>query len=225
MLRILRRRLFAIPDHTFPTAPLPSLCLMIGGVSGVGKSTLAERLAPKFKAHLESTDHLREALRTAYPAEFYPELHTHSHTAWKVLPQTQQAHPKVVHGLLAQARLLEKATQAVADRVAQEGRSLILEGVHLVPGRPIRPVYALSLTVLLVVRSPQEHLRRLKQRARATRRDPSAALTHFSQVRALQQALENRARLHHVPIVATDELDAEQALLALLKHRSLGVRP
>lgn len=221
MLSILKWQLLADPDRAFP--PLPPFCLIIGGVSGVGKSTLAERLALKLNARLESTDHLREALRTAYPAEFYPELHAHSYTAWQAIPHEKQRPPRVFRGLLAQARLLEKAVQAVANRVSQERRSLILEGVHLIPGRFAHPGYALGFTVLLVVRSPQEHLHRLQRRTRLTRRDDHEALAHFSQVRALQGALERRARFYRVPIVPTDELNAEEAMLALLKRQ--GVRP
>lgn len=223
MLSILKQHLLANPIGT--SFPLPPFCLMVGGVSGVGKSALAGQLAQRLGAHLETTDHLREALRTAYPAEFYPELHAHSYTAWRALRQNGLKTPKVFQGLQTQARLLEKGVQAVASRVAREGRSLVLEGVHLLPGHPIRAGYPLNLMVLLVVRSPQEHLRRLKQRAQTTRRDAGEALAHFSQVRALQEALERRARLHRIPIIAADEPGAEEAVLALLKHQSQGGRP
>lgn len=220
MLSILKQHLLANPIGT--SFPLPPFCLMVGGVSGVGKSALDGQLAQRLGAHLETTDHLREALRTAYPAEFYPELHAHSYTAWRALPRNRLRTPKVFQGLQAQARLLEKGVQAIASRVAREDRSLVLEGVHLIPGRSIRPVHPLSLSVLLVVRSPQEHWRRLKQRAQTTRRDAGEALAHFNQVRALQKALERRARLYRVPIIATDEPGAEEAVLALLKYQSQG---
>lgn len=223
MLSILKQHLLANPIGT--SFPLPPFCLMVGGVSGAGKSALAKQLAQRLGAHLETTDHLREALRTAYSAEFYPELHAHSYTAWRALPQNRLRTPKVFQGLQAQARLLEKGVQAIASRVAREGRSLALEGVHLLPGHPIRAGYPLSLTILLVVRSPQEHLRHLQQRAQTTRRDASEALAYFSQVRAWQEALERRARLHRAPIITTDELGTEEAMLALLKYQSPGECP
>lgn len=67
MLNILKQHLLASPIGT--SFPLPPFCLMVGGVSGVGKSALAGQLAQRLGAHLETTDHLREALRTAYPAK------------------------------------------------------------------------------------------------------------------------------------------------------------
>ncbi|AWR88084.1 2-phosphoglycerate kinase [Meiothermus taiwanensis] len=130
MLSILKRRLLTYPLGT--SFPIPPFCLMVGGV---GKSALAGQLAKRPGAHLETTEHLREALCTKYPAKFYPELHAHAYTAWRLLLQNGLRTAKVFQGLQAQACLLEREVQAVVSRVAREGRSPVIEGAHLLLGR------------------------------------------------------------------------------------------
>jgi len=60
--------------------------ILIGGVSGVGKSTLAASLAYRLGiTRMTSSDSVREILRATTTRDLVPTLHTSSFNAWKAL--------------------------------------------------------------------------------------------------------------------------------------------
>jgi 2-phosphoglycerate kinase len=64
-----------------------NLIFLIGGTAGSGKSTIANALASRLEiVRTQSTDMLREVMRTMIPEKLMPVLHQSSFTAWKGLP-------------------------------------------------------------------------------------------------------------------------------------------
>ncbi len=92
--------------HYFLKSGQP-LIIMIGGTAGVGKSTLSAEIATRFNiTRYQSTDMLREVMRTMVAVQLMPELHESSFNAWKALPAHQEHSPssqRVIDGFHRQA--------------------------------------------------------------------------------------------------------------------------
>ncbi|MBT8115550.1 MAG: hypothetical protein KJP04_09220 [Arenicella sp.] len=115
------------------------LIFLIGGTAGCGKSSTANTLASRLEiVRTQSTDMLREVMRTMIPERLMPVLHQSSFTAWKALPDLDPDDEKVseaqlLQGYRSQADMLSLAIEAVVARATRERVSLVLEGVHIHP--------------------------------------------------------------------------------------------
>lgn len=114
------------------------LIFLIGGTAGSGKSSIANTLASRLEiVRTQSTDMLREIMRTMIPERIMPVLHHSSFTAWKGLPdhpsKGEVSEAQLVQGYRSQAEVLALAIEAVVDRATREHVSLVLEGVHIHP--------------------------------------------------------------------------------------------
>ncbi len=177
------------------------IIVCLAGAPGVGKSTLATRLALRLGVNrVIPTDAIREVLRTVIPDTVLPELHLSTY-------ETEQAEDDAdsILNYTRQARAVSAATAAVAQRTATEGRSAILEGVHLLPG-DIRARLARShpeavvVELLLTLPDAQLHESRLMRRANSEPgREGSRHLRAFSKIRSLQDELLRRARAAGIP--------------------------
>lgn len=177
------------------------IVICLGGAPGVGKSTMATRLALRLGVNrVVPTDAIREVLRTVIPDTVLPELH---------LSTYESIHDDDGSGstatFLRQSRAVGAATAAVAGRMAAEGRNVILEGIHLLPGdlrarlAETRPA---AIVVELLLTLPDEALHRgqLLRRARTEPgRDGRRHLEHFAVIRTLQEELRRMAAHSSVP--------------------------
>ena len=108
------------------------IIFLIGGTAGCGKSTIATILASRLDiVRSQSTDMLREVMRTMLPEQLLPVLHTSSFTAWKALPTQPEEFREdpdtmLVNGYRSQADLLSVAIQAVIQRALRDRVSLIV---------------------------------------------------------------------------------------------------
>lgn len=114
------------------------LIFLIGGTAGSGKSSTANTLASRLEiVRTQSTDMLREIMRTMIPERLMPVLHYSSFTAWKGLPNQlskgEVSEAQLVQGYRSQADILTLSIEAVIDRATREHVSLVLEGVHIHP--------------------------------------------------------------------------------------------
>jgi len=114
------------------------LIILIGGTAGSGKSTISSELAHRLQiVRSQSTDLLREVMRTVIPETLVPTLHESSFLAWKKLPEIfhdgSKAESRRIQGFLSQAELLGVACKATIERAQKENVSLLIEGVHLLP--------------------------------------------------------------------------------------------
>lgn len=165
------------------------------GASGVGKSTLATRLALRLGINrVVTTDSLREVLRTVIPDSVLPELHVSSYEAIEMdLAESQAATYR------RQARAVASASTAVARRYVTERKNALFEGVHLLPGSlgaalasmPERPIV---VEILLVLSDPALHNQRLSHRqVTEPGRDGSRHIERFDVIRSLQETMRTLA--------------------------------
>jgi len=206
---------------------------VLSGASGVGKSTLATRLAVRLGVtRVVTTDTIREVLRTVVPQTVLPELHVSTFEKPGDAPQDED----ILASYWRQARAVCAATCAVARRLATEGRDAILEGVHIVPGQLSRELAShasgpIMVEFLLTLSDEDLHRRNLTDRVkREPARRGARHLGEFTTLRALQASLRAAAQRARVP-----ELDASapaeltqlvvDRVVGALPEPGLGVRP
>ena len=167
------------------------LVVVLSGAPGVGKSTVATRLAVRLGiSRIVTTDTIREVLRTVIPSAVLPELHASTY---------ELDIPPAFAGFERQATVVASATVAVAARLATERRSVLLEGVHLLPGYITRslaghPADPIVVERLLVLDDEGVHRAQLKYRARSEPgRQGDRTLDHLLAIRHIQEHLVGHA--------------------------------
>jgi 2-phosphoglycerate kinase len=190
------------------------LVVLIGGATGVGKSTIATMLASRLGiTRVIPTDAIREVLRAGFTKEIFPTLHTSSFDAARLVrhPLPRGADPVVV-GFRDQASAVAVGVEALARRAIEEGTDLIIEGAHVVPGfLDGEPFAGQAVVVPIVVTVDDEELHRshFAIRALETRNRPvERYVDFFDNIRKIQRYIKSLALQHGVPVVPSYNLDA-----------------
>jgi 2-phosphoglycerate kinase len=178
------------------------LVVMIGGTTGVGKSTLATMLAARLGiTRVIPTDVIRQVLRAFFTHEAMPSVH---HSAFET---------GGVEGYTTQAARVGIGIAAIVDRAAGEGKPLVVEGVHLVPGAIDGELRnrCVPVQVLLVVEDPELHRGHFSHRRG---RPAERYLARFEEIRELQVFLAERAVEEGVAVI--DNQNADETLARLM---------
>lgn len=202
--------------------------ILIGGVTGVGKSVLASALAYRLGiTHIIPSDAVREVFRASLSPGLLPTLHLSSFEAWKALlaEEKEWAHEeRVMRGFLDQVARVAVGLRAIQERSALEGTSLVLEGVHVVPRFLDHPHKGRVLTVPMLVVLQDEKLHRdrflLRDRETGHARPQEKYLAHFPEIRLIQERLLRFAEEEGVPVIPGEDLDeaVEKALEVLVTY-------
>jgi 2-phosphoglycerate kinase len=183
------------------------IVVFIGGATGTGKSTVASELAYRFGiTRVTSTDFVRQTMRAFFSPTFMPSIHYSSFEAGDAFPD---ADDPLEFGFLQQARNVLVGVRASSERALEEGWSLVLEGVHLVPGLVELPPSRLAASVFVVLAIPdeEEHARHFQHRDEDSERPLSRYLERFDEIRRMQELLVERALEAGVPVVENDDAD------------------
>jgi 2-phosphoglycerate kinase len=182
---------------------LPIL-LLVGGTTGTGKSTVATEAAYRLGiTRVTSTDFVRQTLRAFFSPDFMPTVHYSSFEAWKGLREPEAADDPVVAGFLEQTRHVMVGVRASIERALEEGWSMVLEGVHLVPGM-LPPIDgALVVHSVLAIETAEEHSTHFLIRDVATDgvRHHDKYIHALDDIRRIQDHIVRRAERAGVPVL------------------------
>jgi 2-phosphoglycerate kinase len=201
------RRLSALSELDQP------IVLLVGGATGTGKSTLATEVAHRLGiTRVTSTDFIRQTMRAFFSKEFMPSVHYSSFDAQLALTKAEEdeAGDATLLGFLDQTRNVLVGIDAAIDRALGEGWSMVLEGVHLVPGM-ISTDRQGALVVHCVVAITEEELHRshfwVRDRATEGLRPLERYIEGLPEIRLIQDSILERARRFDVPVIENTTFD------------------
>jgi len=178
--------------------------VLIGGSTGTGKSTVAAEVARRLGiTRVASTDFIRQTMRAFFSPEFMPTIHYSSFEAGQALDEDVTGDPTIV-GFVDQCRHVCVGVDAAIHRSLTEGWSMVLEGVHLVPGLlPERVDGALLVHVVLEIADEDVHRLHFHVRDAATggTRAMDKYLERLDDIRRIQSYVSGRARREAVPVI------------------------
>jgi 2-phosphoglycerate kinase len=179
------------------------IILLIGGATGTGKSTVATEVAYRLGINrVTSTDIVRQTLRAFFAEEYMPSIHRSSFDAG--------AGESMVDGFLDQTTNVLIAVEASIERALQEGWSMVLEGVHLVPGMLSGPRDdATVVQCVLSIPDEAEHATHFWIRDATSQglRPVEKYLERLDDIRRLQDFIVERAREADVPVIENKNVD------------------
>jgi 2-phosphoglycerate kinase len=192
------------------------IILLVGGTTGTGKSTVATDAAYRLGiARVTSTDFIRQTMRAFFSHEFMPSIHYSSFDAGLGLAAAgHEGFDLVLEGFLDQTRNVLVGVRAAIDRALHEGWSMVLEGVHLVPGMvEVSPEDALVVQCVLAIEDRQLHESHFFIRDAATdgMRPMSKYLDHLTEIRRIQRFVVERAERHGVPVLQSGGIEQTSA--------------
>ncbi len=205
----------------------------IGGAGGTGKSSLALQLAPLLRIYrVSSTDTIRQVMRMVFTPEILPALH---HSSFEIGRRARAAPEQPVaetadtllESYEEQARRVCVGTRAVIERAIEENVSIIVEGVHLLPGIvPFADLAGEAYQVAIMLGTPDEEVFRARILTRAPQgaRRASRYLDAFDDIRAINDHLMQMAEAHDIPFLDTSrdgdpETHAVQLVTAELERQ------
>jgi 2-phosphoglycerate kinase len=188
------------------------IILLVGGATGTGKSTVATEAAHRLGiTRVTSTDFVRQTMRAFFSMDFMPSIHYSSFEADQALRVPEDAEDPVVSGFLEQTRNVAVGVQASIDRALEEGWSMVLEGVHLVPGLvPQRPVQgALVVHCVLTIDDEDAHASHFWVRDVSSDgvRPVHKYLDRLPDIRRLQELIVRRAERAGVPVIENTNIE------------------
>jgi 2-phosphoglycerate kinase len=186
------------------------LIIMIGGSTGTGKSTVAAEVAHRLGiTRVASTDFIRQTMRAFFSPEFMPTIHYSSFEAGEGIDEEVTGDPTIV-GFVDQCRHVCVGVEAAIRRSLTEGWSMVLEGVHLVPGL-LPTVLEGALIVHVVIEIADEDVHRIhfhiRDAATGGVRAMDKYLDQMDAIRRVQTYVVGRAKREGVPVVENANVD------------------
>ena len=186
------------------------IIVLIGGSTGTGKSTVAAEVAHRLGiTRVASTDFIRQTMRAFFSREFMPTIHYSSFEAGEAVDEDVTGDPTVV-GFVDQCRHVCVGVEAAIHRSLTEGWSMVMEGVHLVPGLlPPEVDGALIVQVVVEIADADVHRMHFHVRDASTGgiRAMDKYLEKLEDIRRIQTYVVARARREGVPVVENANVD------------------
>lgn len=190
------------------------IVVLVGGTTGVGKSTIATELAYRLGFNrIVSTDAIREVMRSLFSKELMPALYNSSFNAWELLryPLPKSSDPVTI-GFREQAMAVMVGIEAIIERAINEGVNMVIEGAHILPGF-VKPEYADSafiLPMIVVVNDEEQHMSHFVMREveHGPSRPYSRYMKNFKNIRKIQEYVKAQAKANSVPVFSSYNMDA-----------------
>lgn len=190
------------------------LVVLMGGSTGVGKSTIATMIANRLSiVRIVSTDAIREVMRAFFSRELMPTIHTSSFDADAALIHPLPPHvDPVVAGFREQSLSVLVGVRAIIKRALNEGTHIIIEGAHIVPGF-IRPEqFPEAFIVPLVIKVTDERLHRshffIREVETQGTRPFLRYVQYFDNIRKIQDYIVHMSEVTGVKAVECVDLDS-----------------
>ncbi len=182
--------------------------VMIGGGTGSGKSSVATEVAHRLGiTRVTSTDVIRHTMRAFFSEQFMPSIHYSSFEAGRAHHE-DDGNP-VLSGFFDQTRNVLVGMGAVIERALSERWSIVLEGVHLVPGM-LPPIEgALAVHCVLHIAEPDAHAAHfwIRDTTSGGMRPVQRYLDALTDIRLIQSTIVDRARRHDVPVIENRNIE------------------
>ncbi|MGZ7049557.1 MAG: 2-phosphoglycerate kinase [Methanobacterium sp.] len=183
------------------------LIILMGGASGVGTSSIAFEVANRLGIrNMTSTDIIREVMRKMVSKELLPTIFESSYTAYRSLriPPPPEL-DEVLIGFRDHVDTVSAGVEAVIERALKEGISIVIEGVHIVPGFIKEDlVNKHNVAMFILTLSDEEvHKGRFYSRCRQqwARRPLERYMNYFGAIRKTQRYFVSQAQKYDVPVI------------------------
>jgi 2-phosphoglycerate kinase len=195
------------------------IIVLIGGATGTGKSTVATEVAYRLGiTRVSSTDFVRQTMRAFLSGRFMPSIHRSSFD----VPDEDELRD-VLGAFVEQTQNVLIGVRAVIDRALQEGWSLVLEGVHLVPGMLPKVEGALVVHCVLAIEDEHTHAAHFWVRDASSEglRPVKKYLDALPDIRLVQEFVVEQARRAGIPVVENSSIELSIAtVLELVLSRA-----
>jgi 2-phosphoglycerate kinase len=194
------------------------IILLVGGATGTGKSTVATEAAYRLGiTRVTSTDFVRQTMRAFFSRDFMPSIHYSSFEAGDGIEEPEG--DAAIQGFQEQTRNVLVGVRAAIDRALEEGWSMVLEGVHLVPGLiPEESIEgALVVQCVLAIEDEDTHASHFTIRDATSGgvRPVDKYMDRFEEIRRIQRLIVSRARRNGVPVI--ENMNMERAISSVME--------
>ena len=195
---------------TVTTVTAKPVILLIGGATGTGKSTVAAEVAHRLGVtRVTSTDIVRQTLRSVFAEEYMPSIHRSTFDPGDGQP--------LVERFIEQSANVLTAVDAAIARALEERWSMVLEGVHIVPGMlSLDATDGVFVQCVLAIPDEETHASHFRIRDAVSNgvRPVKKYLDHLQEIRALQDFIRERAEEANVPVI--ENVGVEQTVGAVI---------
>ncbi|MGC9516581.1 MAG: 2-phosphoglycerate kinase [Methanomicrobiales archaeon] len=197
------------------------LIILIGGASGVGTSSIAFEVANRLGIrNMISTDMIREVMRKIVSKEVLPTIYESSYTAYRSLriPPPPEL-DEILIGFRDHVDTVSIGVEAVIERALKEGISIVVEGVHIVPGFIREDLVNKENVAMFVLTIEDENVHRGRFYSRCrqawARRPLKRYMSYFWAIRKTHKYFQSQARKNQVPVI--ENIDVVTTIDSIMK--------
>ena len=188
------------------------LIILIGGTTGVGKSTIASQISNRLNiTRIIPTDAIREVMRGSVSPKLIPSLRGSCYNAWQNLSYPLPPGDTVILGYREQTQAVVVGVEAVISRAIEEGTNVIIEGAHIAPGYMDIAEFSRAIVIQMIikVKDLQMHKDHFLIRDIATRgsRPYLKYIENMDNIRKIQDYLIEMAAKFGVRVIDSYNLD------------------
>jgi len=189
------------------------IILLIGGATGVGKSTVATILATRLNiTRVASSDAIREVMRATVSDKLIRPIRGSSYNAYQNLTLPPVGVDPVILGFREQVMAVIVGVEAIIKRSIEEKNDIIIEGAHVVPGYMELERYdskAIIQEIVITVPDLQVHKEHFSKRTTETQgsRPMQKYIKHLDKIHMIQKYIEGLAQERKIPIINNYSLD------------------
>ena len=141
-----------------------SYVLLIGGVPGVGKTSISGYIARELGINIVlSGDYIRESLRPFFPKDDVINLSVYD--SWKL--SGENTDENLIRGFIEQGKKVNLATHRIMERAIDNGEPMIVETLYFIPDH-FRDIMDKICSAYLYIEDMNLHVERLNQRQEFT---------------------------------------------------------